>query len=282
MTVLIAGCGDLGTEAGLRYAAYGRDVVGLRRTPEHLPDGIAGHAVDLSQQVPDVPANTEILVIATAADRRTERAYRSAYLDGLSNLLEGLHRKDARPHRVLLVSSTAVYGESGGAWVDETTPVSPGSTTAAVLLEAEQLLHRHVPAATVFRLAGLYGPGRTRLIDQVRNGSADRVGEQPRYSNRIHRDDAAAAIVHLTTACDDPGPVYLGSDHAPALRNEVVRFLSVELGVEPPEGGMRTAEPPTGRRCRNDGLLATGFTFCYPTYREGYRAVIAGQGVRYR
>ncbi|MDN5854102.1 MAG: NAD-dependent epimerase/dehydratase family protein [Actinomycetia bacterium] len=282
MTVLIAGCGDLGTEVGLRYAATGREVVGLRRTPGHLPDAIVRHEVDLAREVPTVPADTEILVVATAADRRTEQAYRSAYLDGLSNLLAGMRRGSVRPRRVLLVSSTAVYGDNRAAWVDESTPVSPGSPTAAVLRDAEQLLHEHLPSAIVFRLAGLYGPGRMRLLDQVCDGSAGGAGDPARYTNRIHRDDAAAAIVHLTTACADPDPIYLGSDHEPTLRSEVVHFLAGELGVELPDDGSRRAGVPNGRRCRNDRLRSTGFTFRYPTYREGYRAVIAGHAARHR
>ena len=281
MSVLIAGCGDLGTEIGLRFAASGYDVVGLRRRPTLLPTPIEGRGVDLSEEVPDVPFDTEIVVIATAADRRDQDAYRSAYVDGLTNLLRGLSRSDARPRRILLVSSTAVYGDNKGDRVDETTPASPGAPSAAIIWEAEQLLHREVSGAIVVRLAGLYGPGRTRLIDQVRSGSAARDGEAPAYTNRIHRDDAAAAIVHLATGCDSPDRLYIGSDHEPAPRFEVVQFLSGVLGVEPPAADAYSGPIRAGRRCSNDRLLATGFAFTYPTYREGYRAIVEGQGVRH-
>ncbi|MGH3357901.1 MAG: NAD-dependent epimerase/dehydratase family protein [Nocardioidaceae bacterium] len=278
MTVLIAGCGDLGTEIGVRFASTGRRVYGIRRSPLKLPAAITGIGADLGREVPTVPPETEIVVMATAADGRTERAYRTAYLDALQNLLDGLGRGQIRPRRFLFVSSTSVYGSSDG-WIDEDTPTAPTAATAAILRDAETLLHRRMAQATVLRLTGLYGPGRTRLIDQVRDGSAV-IADPDRWTNRIHRDDAAAAIVHLTTIDTVPEPIYIGVDDQPATRGTVLRFLADELDSTPPvpaEGN----EPPSGRRCRNDRLTATGFQFRYPTYRDGYRAILAGDGVRH-
>ena len=280
MTVLIAGCGDLGTEAGLRFAATGRRVIGLRRSPEVLPDAIEPHQCDLATEVPAVPTDTEIVVIATAADERTAEAYRAAYIDSLTNLLDALHRAGVMPRQVLSISSTAVYDVDDGSWVNEDTPAAPASSTGRVLLEAEHLLHARQPSATVLRLGGIYGPGRTRLIDQVREGTA-RLSGKLLHTNRIHRDDAAAAIVHLTTAVNAPAPVYLGVDSAPAERNDVLRFLADELAVPHPPTGTSSQNRGGDKRCTNQRLRATGFTFEYPSYREGYRAILAGQGVRH-
>src|SRR5699024_4078402 len=193
----------------------------------------------------------------------------------------GLDRGGVRPNRVLLVSSTAVYGVSDGSTVDEGTPTTPHATNGTVLLEAERALNERIPTATVLRLAGIYGPGRTALLDRVRNGEAV-IPDVPVHTNRIHRDDAAAAIVHLTTRGDTPAPIYLGVDDQPVQRGEVLRFLADELGApRPPVGG---PSPTRGgdKRCSNALLRATGFTFTYPTYREGYRAVVAGHGTRHR
>ena len=134
----------------------------------------------------------------------------------------------------------------------------------------------------VLRLGGIYGPGRTRLIDQVRGGTAVAPAE-PRYTNRIHRDDAAAAIVHLCTMAADPGPVYLGVDNDPAELGEVQRFLAAELGLPRPASAAVCGEPSRGgnKRCSNALLRSTGFEFTYPTFREGYRAILAGEGVRH-
>ncbi|WP_394249659.1 NAD-dependent epimerase/dehydratase family protein [Arthrobacter pityocampae] len=280
MTVLIAGCGDLGTEVGLRLAARGERVVGWRRSAERLPAEIEGVAVDLTEHLPPIPADTDVVVIATAAGDRTEAAYRSAYVDATRNILAALERDGVTPRRILFVSSTAVYGDFDGAFVTEESPAESTAPTARLVREAEQVLLGAPVHGTVLRLSGIYGPGRTRLIDQVRSGNAVLPAE-PQWTNRIHRDDAAAAIVHLVTAVASPAPIYLGSDELPVDLGEVLRFLAAELDLpDPPRG-----EAPSGRggarRVGSSLLRATGFTFTYPTYREGYRAVLAGQGVRH-
>src|SRR5699024_6641408 len=135
MTVVLAGCGDLGTEVGRRFVRSGYEVLGLRRSPQHLPAEFTGRALDLHREIPELPDDTEILVIALTADGRSEQAYRATYLDGLHRLLDGLDRGGVRPNRVLLVSSTAVYGVSDGSTVDEGTPTTPHATNGTVLLE---------------------------------------------------------------------------------------------------------------------------------------------------
>ncbi len=283
MTVLIAGCGDLGTEAGLRFAAAGLSVLGWRRSPEKIPAPLQAQAADLSGALPRVPGDTDVVVIAVAADERTEAAYRAAYVDGTANVLDALERDGVRPGRILFVSSTAVYGDAGGGWLDEDSPTAPASVTGAVIREAEDLLHSRRPDAIVLRLAGIYGPGRTRLIDQVRSGTTD--PGQGQLTNRIHRDDAAAAIVHLTTAVSDPAPLYLGVDNQPVELAEVLEFLAgelhVPLGPAPEDQEERRASRGGNRRLSNARLRSTGFEFSYPTFREGYRAILAGDGVRH-
>ncbi|KFF59522.1 epimerase [Cryobacterium sp. MLB-32] len=290
MTVLIAGCGDLGTEVGLRFAELGHDVVGLRRSADRLPAAITGQSVDLSIARPVIPADTEFVVIAIAAGRPTPEAYRAAYVDGLRNLLDALDEAGAAPRRVLLVSSTAVYDVNDASWVDEQTPATPKPGTDALLLEAEQMLHDRIPTATVLRLAGIYGPGRERLITQVRDGAA-RLSAPSRHTNRIHRDDAAAAIVHLLLRDDAPAPLYLGVDRAPVTMNEVITFLAAEMGLPVPssdpavtigtDGARRESQRGGDKRLSNRLLLGTGFTFRYPSYQEGYRALLNGDGIRH-
>ncbi len=283
-TVLIAGCGDLGTEVGLRFVARGWRAIGLRRSAHLLPDALvplAGDLTgDLTAAVDRLPSSIEAAVITPAADERTPAAYRAAYVDGLTNVLDHLDDSERTPARLLAVSSTAVYGVDDGSDVDEDTPTDPTSPTGAVLVEAEQVLHRRRPDAISLRLAGIYGPGRTRLIDRVRAGDAV-LPDPPSLSNRIHRDDAAAAIVHLLTATETPAPVYLGVDDAPVDRGEVLAFLATELGLPRPPTGPDRSTRGGDKRCRNDRLKATGFRFTYPTYREGYRAILAGEGVRH-
>lgn len=280
MKVLIAGCGDLGTETGLRLRRDGHEVLGLRRDPSVLPARFGRLAGDLGAALPPLPGDVDAVVFAAAPGERSVAAYRRVYLDGVTGLLDGLQRAGATPRRVLFVSSTAVYGVTDGSWVDEATPAEPASDGGLVLRDAERALLDGPFPATTFRLAGIYGPGRTGLIDQVRAGRAV-APRPPVHANRIHRDDAAEAIVHLLTRVADPAPVYLGVDHAPVDRGEVVRWLADRIGAPPPPTGPDRRTRGGDKRCSNARLVATGFVFAHPTYREGYAAVLDGDGVRH-
>lgn len=274
MSVAIAGCGDLGTEAGLRFLAAGHSVVGLRRSPGVLPESFARQATDLSSEVPHLPPDTSIVVLATSADGRTEDAYRSAYVRSAANMVRAIERDCASSPRVLLVSSTAVYSIDDGSLVTEETLAEPATATASILLEAEDVLHSALEDVVVLRLGGIYGPGRGRLIKDAQLG---RVTNGVQFTNRIHRDDAAAAIVHLTTI-PSPETLYLGVDDDPVERAEVLGYIAAELGLPRPPV---TIGSTSGKRCDNGRLRASGFAFAYPTYREGYRAILAGLGERH-
>lgn len=281
MRVLIAGCGDLGTETGLRLAAAGHSVIGVRRSPARLPAPLIGVRGDLTTgHLDELPDDVEVVVYAAAPDQRTEAAYVGAYVDGPRHVLDALARVRARPRRLLLVSSTAVYGVTDGSWVNEDTPPAPSSATGEVLVAAEQAVLERGPEPTILRLSGITGPGRTRLVDQVRTGSAV-APEHPVWTNRIHRDDAAEAIVHLMERRAAPDPLYLGSDEEPAELGAVLGFLADQLRLPPPPRGPVERSRGGSKRCRNSRLLATGFTFAYPTYREAYRAVLAEAGRRH-
>ena len=282
MTVVIAGCGDLGTEAGLRFSALGHRVIGLRRSADKLPPGIEGQSIDLSADVPTLPADTTIVVIAVAPDERNADAYRAVYVDSVSRVVTAIHRDCAAPPRVLFVSSTAVYGVDDGSWIDELSPTNPSSATAITLREAEESLREQVPEAIILRLGGIYGPGRTREIDRVRDGLAS-IPPGKRFTNRIHRDDAAAAIVHLTTMQTQSEAVYVGVDDCPVEYSEVIEFLARRLDVHVPANSSASGQSMniSGKRCHNTRLRQSGFDFSYPTYREGYAAVLEGREVRH-
>jgi nucleoside-diphosphate-sugar epimerase len=280
--VLVAGCGDLGTEVALRLVAAGRRVSGLRRQAHLLPAVVTPIAADMGAPLPPLPGDVEAVVFAQAAGDRSEDAYRRAYVDGVTHVLDALEAGGAgeRVGRVVFVSSTAVYGVDDGSVVDEATPREPGTATGRVLVDAEDALWQRRADATVLRLAGVYGPGRTFLVDQVREGRAV-APDLPVHTNRIHRDDAATAIVHLLTRDAAPATSYLGVDDLPVDRGEVLRFLATELGVAAPSTGPDERSRGGDKRCSNARLRATGWTPRYPTYREGYRAMLAGEGARH-
>jgi len=275
MRILIAGCGDVGARLGLLLAREGHEVFGLRRRPARLPPAITGIAADLGdrESLGALPGDLDLLYYTAAAERSTEEAYRRAYVEGLANVLAAVGEGVGR---VVFVGSTAVYGQNGGEWVDETSPTEPSHFRGRTLLAAEALLADLGSPALAVRFGGIYGPGRTRLIDSVRRGEAVCRDEPPWYTNRIHADDCAAVLRHLGQL-ENPHPIYLGVDSEPAPDGEVKRWMARHLGVpEPPSDRDRpgVSRPPgQNKRCANRRLLASGYVFLYPDYRAGYGAL---------
>jgi nucleoside-diphosphate-sugar epimerase len=270
--VLMVGCGDLGSRIGLRLAERGHRVLALRRDAAKVPAPLTGLSVDLTTDVPALPdLSLRFLVVALTARPRTEDAYRATYVDGMRRALDAVATTGELPERAVLVSSTGVHGEpQDGSPVTEDTPPAPADGPARMLLEAEQLFHERLPHGTVLRCSGLYAGDSTRLVDRVREGADPDPG---RWTNRIHRDDAAAAVVHLLTRTGAPDPVYLGNDDEPALLGDVAREVARLLGEDPPPAAdAATDVTPHGKRISNARLRASGWTPAYPTYREGYAA----------
>lgn len=284
MRILIAGCGDVGGELGRRLHADGHQVWGLRRRSGGLPEGIEPVTADLKRPrtLEWLPPDLDAVVYTASADSRTEASYRAAYLDGFDNLLKALVTLGQTPGQVLFVSSTAVYGQTDGEWVDESSATEPASFSGKILLESEQRALDGPFPATVVRLSGIYGPGRRRLINLVDSGMARLDPEsRPVYTNRIHRDDCAGMMHHLLQRRwngETLDTLYLGVDHEPVPKRQVLSWIAEQLGVgRPTEGSDKGPGRLRGgnKRCRNTRLLATGYQFSYPTFREGYGEMLA-------
>jgi nucleoside-diphosphate-sugar epimerase len=274
--VLIAGCGDVGNRLGRRLLEAGHEVWGLRRNVARLAPGLQPVEADLADpaSLAALPRDLTLVAYTAAADGRSESDYQTAYVQGLSNLLATLDEQGQRPRRVIFTSSTGVYGQDDGSWVDETSPTEPTSFTGRAMLDAERVLAESPFPGTAVRLGGIYGPGRTRLVDQVRRGEAVCPAGGPLYTNRIHSVDAGGILAHLL-AMDDPEPVYLGVDGDPADLCEVLTFLAHELGMPAPRKGTSTRRAGS-KRCSNRRILGAGYGFVYPSFREGYRGMLAG------
>lgn len=268
MKILVAGAGYVGSALAHQAHAAGHHVTVLRRKPEPLGEGIEVVSADLTDPssltgLPDFDA----LVYTAAADDGTEASYRRAYVEGLKNAIAA----QRGPCRVIFTSSTAVYGQDDGSVVDETSEVT-AKNNARFLLEGEALVQE--AGGVVLRLAGIYGPGRDRIVRMVKEGTA-RLGSGA-FGNRIHRDDCAGALLHLV-GLPAPAPTYVGVDQAPVLLDEVYAWVADELGLPRPREGEPDARAKgTGKkRCSSALLLASGYQFRFPSFREGYREAIA-------
>lgn len=275
---LIIGCGDIGIPLGQQLAAAGHAVWGLRRTGV-LPAPLRTITADVCrpetlQGLSDLQVDYVIVTLTPAGFN--DQAYRTVYVDGLNHVLGALADLTAI-RRVLFVSSTSVYSQSDGQWVDEDSATDPGSFSGQRLLEAERLLQESGVAHTVIRFAGIYGPGRNRLIEQVKS----RQGCPPSpvlYTNRIHRDDCVGFLAHLIAMAEQQQPLlccYIGVDSEPVSLWQVKHWLATQLGIDPAQLLTPTETRRSSKRCSNQRLLATGYQLLYPGYQQGYAALVA-------
>jgi nucleoside-diphosphate-sugar epimerase len=207
-------------------------------------------------------------------------------VQGPRNLLTALQRQEQAPRRIVFTSSTGVYAQRSGEWIDEDSPTEPSTDSVRALLIGERVFGASGFPTTVVRFGGIYGPGRARLIDEVAAGVARCPPGEPRWSNRIHLDDCSGVLDHLMQIAK-PADLYVGVDREPAPFCEVIRWIAKRLGAaEPPIG-----EPPaaaltarswrlTNKRCSSARLAASGYRFVHATYREGFASLIAGSSSR--
>ena len=195
-SLLVIGCGDIGGAVAELMAADGWSVTGVRRSANNRPN-LSMIAADIAE-----PATLEalrgcapeyVLFVLTPGGFSDER-YRAVYVEGARNGLAAID--SSRLRRVFWVSSTSVFHQDDGSLLDETSPAHPGGFSGRRLLEAEQVIAASGFPYTIVRFGGIYGPGRERLLRQLRDGL--RTAElPPRHSNRIHRDDAVGILQFL-------------------------------------------------------------------------------------
>lgn len=277
MKILLAGCGDIGKRTAMQLA--GHQCFGLRRQPDELPSSIqpiAGDMTNTDQLVGILDQQFDVVIVTLTPDSFTEQAYRESYLAGAQALASAMDLVSSRPKLVLWVSSTSVYGNSQGKWVDESSPTLPESFSGKVLLEAEQVIRALPCCYSIVRFSGIYGPGRERLLSQVRAGKG-RPAEPQQWSNRIHADDCAGILAHLIDHFADGlglDPVYIGSDCSPVTQHDLRNWMAAQLGVTLEE---EIVAQKSIRRCSNQRLLQAGYKFIYPSYKEGYLSLIHAQ-----
>lgn len=280
MRRLIVGCGALGSDVARRLVARGDEVFGLRRGERELPRGVVPLTGDVTRPASlALPANLDDVVYAISASERTDDGYRTAYADGIANVIGALEPSGSAAARLLFVSSTGVYGQTDGEWVDEESETEPAYFTGKRMLEAEAHVLANGRGSCCLRLGGIYGAERHALVRSVLEGRATYAAAHDQWTNRIHDVDAARAIEHALCLDERPGVMNV-VDADPAPRRNVLRWIA-ELGDAPAPVAVHDWNPRPGftsKRVSSRRLTASGFRFEYPDYRSGYRAVMEGKG----
>ncbi|MBS3785478.1 MAG: SDR family oxidoreductase, partial [Gammaproteobacteria bacterium] len=272
--ILIAGCGRIGQRLGQALAKEGHTVFGLRRSATALPIEIQSIQADLLESDSlsiAIPEQLDQVVYILTPSEYTEAGYAAAYVEGLSNLLNVMSAQAGSLPRVIFASSTSVYGQNAGEWVDENSPTQPERFSGRRLLQAEQLAKNYNGEFISVRFSGIYGPGRERLIEKVKAGASCQAAP-PLYTNRIHETDCVGILKHIG-GLSQPAGCYLASDQRPSTQCEVMQWLAETLNVEAPTSINGTT---SGRRCNISRLQGSGYHWIYPDFRSGYAPLING------
>jgi nucleoside-diphosphate-sugar epimerase len=271
--LLIIGCGDIGQRLASQLDQSQYQITGIRR---HCPPDLpylryktcdAGDAEAL--KVVLVESFDSIVITMTPAER-SNTGYEAAYVRTCHHLVTALNELQLKPRLIIFVSSTAVYAQDDGNWVDEGSATEPTSFSGQRLLEAEQIIATSGFNHTLVRFSGIYGPGRNRLIEQV---IQSRASACPHYTNRIHADDCAGFLAHLLNLQHTLAPVYIATDSTPTPMVEVVSWIAAQLGI-----GKFLSDDAINERGNkklgNQLMLASGYQLLYSDFRAGYIEMI--------
>ncbi|CAN5317125.1 SDR family oxidoreductase [soil metagenome] len=272
--VLIVGCGYLGRVAAKRWISQGNSVAALTRSKSaelatHGITTVNGNVLD-QVSLKALPA-TKTVLYAVGMDRTAGHSMREVYVEGLKNVLTAL----PATNRLIYVSSTGVYGQAAGEWVDETAPSVPLEASGQVVLEAETLLKSIRPDAIILRFAGIYGPNRLLRKKPLLAGEPF-VGDAEKWLNLIHVGDGADAILAAESS-GISGQTYNVSDGTPVTRRDFYTYLAELLHAhaakfEPPA----TPQTEPNRRVSNrKAREQLSFVPMYSSFREGLAAALA-------
>lgn len=264
-SLLIVGCGRLGTALGRLVIANGGEAIGIRRRPNELSDAFRTIVADAMEplRVPLPPVDS--IVFTLPPNSGDTPAGADVYERALTNIAAAA---SVPPRRVVFVSSTRVFeGVTGSATVDEATEPAPRSARAESLLNGERLASR-LFSAQIIRPTGIYGDGRNALVRRVQAGD---LLDGSRITNRIHQDDLVRGIFDVLRSPNPPSVLHATDDHPAPLR-DVATFIAETLGIDPPP--FSNADTVSGRRMSGALFRTVGGPLTYPDYRAGYARVL--------
>ena len=288
MTKLIFGCGYLGERVARRWRDAGDNVAVVTRSVERAAEfqrhGFHAIFADVTQPeaLVDLP-NADTVLFSVGFDRSTDRSICEVYAGGVKNVLAALPSDIGH---FIYISTTGVYGDAGGAWVDEDTPPDPqrDGGRASLAAEMELFASPFADRAIVLRLAGIYGPDRVPFLELLQAGQPIPAATDG-YLNLIHVEDAAAVVVAAANfpeaAQSRKRQIFCVSDGHPVRRGDYYREAARLLGAPEPQftapdpNSPRAARAASDRRIRNERMLAElGVKLAYPDYRAGLAAIL--------
>jgi nucleoside-diphosphate-sugar epimerase len=271
LDALILGCGYLGRRVAARWLAAGRTVAALTR---NNADSLA--AVGIEPIVGDVGQASSLslphastVLYAVGMDRTSGKTMHDVYVNGLRHVLDTI----PAPERFIYVSSTSVYGQSDGDWIDEAAATEPSEESGKVVLAAERLLREKLPEAIVLRFAGIYGPDRLLRKQALLKGE-QLLGDADKWLNLVHADDGTDAVLAVE-ANGTPGETYHVADDSPVSRRDFYTLLATLLNA-PSAVFEQTAEPGSSNRRVSNRKAREQLSWSprYPSYREGLPAAV--------
>jgi nucleoside-diphosphate-sugar epimerase len=276
--ILIIGCGAIGSQLAHVLSAKGHQVTGLKRNPPKTNTGKVNYfTADITSpaDLKDLSMDFDTLYFIVSPDGRNEESYRNIYESGLNNLLNKFSLAGSNPHWIF-VSSTSVYVQSQGEWVDENSIAQPACATSQLIRQAEQKLMDLDASNIVVRFSGIYGPGREYLLRMAMQAPA--IQQNPPYfTNHIHQKDCIGVLAFLLErrlAGAALEQCYLASDDDPAPLWEVISWLAEHMNCRPPTAKSVDKHGMMNKRCSNQRLKALGYQFHYPNFKDGYLELI--------
>lgn len=274
--ILLVGCGDIGLYVAQHLIANGHDIWAIRRNTQSLQHiyRLTPVQMDITrpgQSLPSVDFDYIFFILTPAS--RDELGYRSIFIDGVGHVLSMVKNFSLNIKRCFFVSSTSVYHQDAGEWVDENAVTHPQRFNGRVLVEAENLVRSTFPTTTV-RFSGIYSADRLMLLQRSQSAESFRV----HWTNRIHRDDCAGFLSYLVEQVEHGvvlDPCYIASDSEPAIYGDVINWLRQQQSLPIIKALNNDVNKASGKRCVNKRMLDLGYEPRYPSFREGYQSILA-------
>ena len=277
LSILLAGYGDIAQRLVKHPSLSNDHFIAVKRSESSPEKNLVALQGDLRDNVfaQSLVNKADVIVATISPDKFSDEGYRDSYEAVARSLAESVTANEKKPGLILWVSSTSVYGENNGECVDEMTPASPVGFSGKRLLQAEKIIQAVPTKTVVVRFSGIYGPGRMRTLENVKQGTISTEEGSP-WSNRIHSDDCAGVLAHLVDLYRQGRQledIYLATDNLPVTLHQVHRWLAEQMNIS--DLRETASRGRANRRCANQRLLASGYKFKYPDYRSGYAELIS-------